>query len=239
MKKELAIIIQARTGSKRFPNKVLKRINGMSVLEILIKRIIKSKISKKIIVTTTNNSEDIKIVKLCKKNKINFYTGSKNNLIKRFIDTSKHFGVKNFVQLTADNPLIDLSVLRKMISIFNKKKYVYVTNSQIRTFPIGMDIRIFDLSALKKVKQIQSNYPEHISYFFTKHFKKIKSYNLVASKKLHRPDLRLTIDYKEDFILIKKIISKVSNFHQLNLSKIISILDNNPEFKKINIKYDR
>lgn len=239
MTKEIPIIIQARTGSKRFPNKVLKKIRNTTLLEILIKRIKKGKVTNKIIVATSNLKRDTKIINLCKKNKIDYFQGSERNLLKRFSDTADHFNINSFVQLTADNPLIDILILKKMIRIFKKKKYSYVTNSQIRSFPIGMDIRIFDVTSLKKVKQIKSNYPEHISFFFSKNFNKLKSYNLFASNKFNRPDLRLTVDYKEDFILLKKIISKVGNIHKLNLNKIISILDNNPEFKKINIKYDR
>ena len=35
----LGIIIQARLGSKRFPNKVIKKIKGLKVIEILLQRL--------------------------------------------------------------------------------------------------------------------------------------------------------------------------------------------------------
>ena len=44
MAKKLGIIIQARTNSSRFPNKVLSKINDYSIIEIIIKRL-KKKIS--------------------------------------------------------------------------------------------------------------------------------------------------------------------------------------------------
>ena len=37
------VIIQARLNSKRFPGKILKKINNKSVIEILIKRLKTSK----------------------------------------------------------------------------------------------------------------------------------------------------------------------------------------------------
>jgi len=70
---ETAIILQARLGSKRFPGKVLKKINGKTILEYTIKRLKKTKLSKNIIVATTKREEDQKIIKVAKKNKLLYF----------------------------------------------------------------------------------------------------------------------------------------------------------------------
>ena len=75
---EFAIIIQARTGSKRFPQKVLKNINeDTNVLDFLIKRILKKFNKKNLIIATTRLKEDLGICSIAKKNKIKYFTGSK------------------------------------------------------------------------------------------------------------------------------------------------------------------
>ena len=51
---KLITIIQARYNSSRFPGKVLKKYKNISYLELLIKRLQKSKTIKKIIVATSN-----------------------------------------------------------------------------------------------------------------------------------------------------------------------------------------
>ena len=61
---ENAIILQARLGSKRLPGKVLKKINGKTILEYVIKRLKKTKLSKNIIIATTKRDEDQKIKKV-------------------------------------------------------------------------------------------------------------------------------------------------------------------------------
>ena len=66
---ETAIILQARLGSKRFPGKVLKKINGKTILEYTIKRLKKTKLSKNIIVATTKREEDQKMIDSIKKKK--------------------------------------------------------------------------------------------------------------------------------------------------------------------------
>ena len=65
MKKKLGIIIEVRTGSKRFPYKCLKKINNKTILEILINRIKYLK-KIKILIYTTKLAQDDEI-KDCKK----------------------------------------------------------------------------------------------------------------------------------------------------------------------------
>ena len=53
-RKKLGIIIEARTNSKRFKNKILKKIyKNYSVLDYILKRLKTQKIIKNIVVATT------------------------------------------------------------------------------------------------------------------------------------------------------------------------------------------
>ena len=81
--------IEARMNSSRYPGKVLKKINNTTILEILFERIKKCKRIHNIVLATTRNKIDDKIVKICKKNGINYYRGSENNVLQRIIKTSK------------------------------------------------------------------------------------------------------------------------------------------------------
>ena len=71
---------------------------------------------------TTRNKIDDKIVKICKKNGINYYRGSENNVLQRIIKTSEKFNGNIIVQLTADNPIVDPEMIDYMINFFLKKK---------------------------------------------------------------------------------------------------------------------
>ena len=65
--------IQARYSSKRLPGKVLKKISNLTLLEILLKRLNKSKQISKIIILTSHKKDDRRIVSLCKKKKLIFF----------------------------------------------------------------------------------------------------------------------------------------------------------------------
>ena len=64
---DVLAITQARTGSSRFPNKVLKTIKGKSLLEIHLKRILKSKKISKLVVATTIKEKDKTISQIASK----------------------------------------------------------------------------------------------------------------------------------------------------------------------------
>ena len=87
-------IIEARMNSSRLPGKILKKINGISFLELLIKRLSLTKSINNIYVATTTNKKDDKLIKVLKENKINYFRGSENNVLDRVIKTCEKFKAK-------------------------------------------------------------------------------------------------------------------------------------------------
>ena len=58
------LCLKARVTSKRFPRKMIKKINGNSILEILIDRLKLSRKISEIIILTSKNNSDNSIVKI-------------------------------------------------------------------------------------------------------------------------------------------------------------------------------
>ena len=77
-------ILQARMSSKRLPNKMLKNIEGKTLLLRVYNQLQKSKYIKKIIVATSKSRSDDPLERYCKLNKIKVFRGSKNNVALRF-----------------------------------------------------------------------------------------------------------------------------------------------------------
>ena len=117
-----AILIQARLGSTRFPKKIIKDIDGKTVIEYMIDRLLKVFKKKNIIINTTNSVKDNKLVVIAKRNKLLYFRGSENNVLDRYLKCSKKFNVKNIIHLTSDCPLVDVDLLIRMKRIFEKKK---------------------------------------------------------------------------------------------------------------------
>ena len=228
----IAIIIQARMGSTRLPGKVLKDINGKCILEILLNRIKKSKKISKIIIATTNLKKDIDIVKFSKSNKIDYFCGSKNNLIKRYLDTSKKFNIDHIVRLTADCPLIDPQILDKLIDIYFEKNLDYCSNTcppHLSKFPDGSDIEIFSFNALKKISKLrlEKDYKEHLTKFFWKH-NKFKKF--IMNNKKNLSNFKYSVDTMDDFKKIERLIKYFKNkIYTITTDQIISYLKNDTQ----------
>src|SRR6056300_980872 len=147
---KFSVIIQARVSSKRFFGKVLKKIGKKTILEIIIQRIKKSNKIDKIVVATTKNKEDLKIISLAKKLKVNYYKGSENNVLERYYFAAKKFNIKNIIRVTADCPFTDPEIIDDLISIYKKNSVSYASNIIYPTFPDGLDLEIIDFNLLRE-----------------------------------------------------------------------------------------
>ena len=222
--------------SKRLPGKVLKKINGKPVLEVMLNRLEKIKNKFKIIVATSYTKEDEKIVQLCKRLKSDYFRGSLNDVMQRYIKCAKNYKFEHIVRLTGDAPLIDPDLVLASISEYKKRNIDYLSTTyppDSRQYPDGMDIEIFKTKDLNEFYKTNPNklFKEHVTFQFWKN--NYKCFNLKPNKNLFK--YRLTLDYEEDFLLIKNIIKNLDISCSLN--DIINYLEINPELFELNKKY--
>ena len=131
--------------------------------------------------------------------------------------------------------LIDPEIVDEMIKKHIENKTDYTSNIIKRTFPRGMDIEIFNFDTLEETYRNASKkyHREHVTPYIREHPEKFELQNIEAKEKINRPDIRITVDTKEDFELIKKILL---HFEDVNfkVDDIIDFLDKNPELYEIN-----
>ena len=199
-------LVQARVTSKRLPGKMIKKINGNSILEILIDRLKLSKRISEIIILTSKNKSDNSIVQICKLKKIKFYRGPLNNVAKRFYEIVKKKNTKSFIRICGDSPLIDHNLIDKAISKFNLKKHDLLTNIFPRTYPKGQSIEIINSKTYKDYFSLfkKKNHKEHVTTYFYDNFKKFKIHKL--KNNINQSNINLSIDTIEDFDKMKKLI---------------------------------
>src|SRR5258706_2252301 len=104
---KIIAITQARFGSTRLPGKVLKEINGKSLLQIHLERATKSKRIDELIVATTYEKESTEICRVAKKLGLKTYKGSTHDVLDRYYQSAKSEKPDYVVRITSDCPLID------------------------------------------------------------------------------------------------------------------------------------
>ena len=230
----IGCIIQARLGSTRLPGKVMKKIDGKNpVLYYVLKQVKHSQILKKIIVATTDNTNDDEIVDYLKYIKIEHYRGNEKDVLDRFYQCAKKFSLTTIVRITSDNPLVDSLIIDEMLYEFQNNNYDYMTNAIPRTFPYGTEVEIFSFNALEKAWRNPKNEKEkeHVTLHFINNPEKFKIKYFTYTKNLSF--LRWTLDENEDFILIQKIIEEIKKT-PIRLKDILQLYHKNPELFKIN-----
>ena len=208
-------LVQARVNSRRLPKKMLKKINGKSILEILVDRLKLSKKISEIIILTSKNNSDNPIIKICKSKKIRFYRGSLNNVARRFYEVIKMKKTESFMRICGDSPLIDHNLIDKAISKFDVKKYDILTNIFPRSYPKGQSIEIINSKIFQKIFLLfkNKNNKEHVTTYFYENFKKFKIYKL--KNDINQSNINLSIDTIEDFNRMKKLLF-YSNFNAIS-----------------------
>ena len=203
----MLVIIQARTSSKRFKNKILYSFYGKPLIQHVIEKIKKSK-KVKIVVSTSINKEDNKLVSFLIKNKIRYYRGPLNNVAKRLYDTAIFERENFFLRISGDSPLIDFRIINKIINIFeNNKNFDLITNVFPRTFPSGQSVEIIKTSTLgKNLKFFSKIDKEHVTRFFYRNSSKFRIKNF-ANKK-NSSIKKLSIDTLSELKLILRNFTK-------------------------------
>ena len=204
-------VIEARMNSKRLPGKVLLPAQKISMLEHLVERLKTIKIIDQIVVATTVNSKDDEIVELCQKKEINFFRGSEEDVMGRVICAAEKYFADLIVEITADCPLIDPNIVDQIIRIFLANNVDYVSNAIVRSYPDGMDTQVFSLKTLKtSYEMVNSDLEkEHVTLHIRNNPNLFSHINVIAPKNIYYPELGLTLDEKDDYILIKKIIDNL------------------------------
>ena len=236
---KLIAIIQARQDSKRFPGKILKKYKNITFLELLIKRVQKSKFIKKIVVATSTNPLDRKIKRICEKLNTYCYQGSELDVIDRYYKTAKLFKAQNIIRITGDCPLIDPKVIDKVIKNFLAKGADYATNTMPATYPDGFDVEIFSFKSLyqawkvsRKVKKFQEHVTTHI-----RENKKLKKINLDYKKDYSF--LRLTLDDPVDLKVINNVLKNFSNIYNFGIDEVIQLYKRDKSIFSENIQTRR
>lgn len=236
-KPRVVMIVQARMGSTRLPKKVLKKVMGKPLLDYQIERLRKVLSVDEIVVATTTNQEDQVLVDFCVSKKIPFFLGSSEDVLDRFYQAAKRFHADVVVRITSDCPLIDPACIEEVIQLYltHQPPYAYVSNALKRSFPIGMDAEVFSFAALEEAAK-EATAPEereHVTPFIYRHPERYACGIVTHAPNLSH--LRLTVDTREDFMLISNILEalypRTPNF---TLDDILKTLKKHPTWPQIN-----
>ncbi len=231
---KIACFLTVRTGSSRLPQKTLLTIRGKRLIEHVIDRMKLLKEVDEIILCTSTEPSDDTLEQVAREQGINVFRGSLHDKIARWLSAADKFNVDYFVTVDAaddifcDPELIDLAV-RQMKQ--NPCDYLKIPDDLV----CGGAAPCISAVALKRALEIKdTNQVEDYTTYFTE-TGLFNVRDIVADPIFHNKNVRLTMDYKEDYDFFVRIFDELSmDTNNVPLRKILEFLNKNPGLVEIN-----
>jgi glutamate-1-semialdehyde 2,1-aminomutase len=230
---KVVAVVQARMGSTRLPDKVMKPVGGVSMIELLLSRLSKSKEIDQIIVATSVDERNLPLVDHIRKLGFSCEQGSENDVLERYVQAARAYHADVVVRITGDCPLIDAELVDECIRQFKGSDVDYLSNTNPPTYPDGLDIEVFTFNALEQAAR-ETNKPfdrEHVTPYLREPGR-FKTGSIQYTSNLST--LRWTVDEPVDFAVIEKVFQHFQPRTDFSWSEVLILQQNQPELFGVN-----
>ncbi len=241
---KIGIIVQTRMGSTRLPGKVLMKADENNVmLDYSINQLKNCNNFDELVIATSKLERDDKIEEHCKSIQIDCFRGDESDVLSRHYLCAKKYSLTHIVRIPSDKPLIDPQIVDMIINFFIKNQFDYVANFEVyekdgtlefnSTYPSGTEVEMFTFDALENAwkNAVKKDEREHVTPYIYLNQKKFKI--KIIHQENNLSDLRWSLDYENDLLVIREIIKNIDG-RPILMHQIIDFLENNPKIKNYN-----
>ncbi|MEA5561127.1 aminotransferase class III-fold pyridoxal phosphate-dependent enzyme [Planktothrix agardhii] len=222
-------IVQARMGSTRFPNKVMRPILGVPMIELLLNRLSQSKLLDGIILATSQDVRNQALVNHVQGLGYEVYQGSEDDVLDRYYQAATVYKAETVIRITGDCPLVDAEVVDQAIAKFQKSNADYLSNVSPPTYPDGLDVEIFTSAALaeawKEARQLRER--EHVTPYILESGK-FRLFNITNTK--DHSGKRWTVDEPADFEVIENVFKHFAPRRNFSWLEVLALQNDRPEY---------
>jgi spore coat polysaccharide biosynthesis protein SpsF len=200
-------VVTARMASTRLPGKHMLPLAGRPALARLLERLGRSRYLDGIMFATTTGSEDDVLERVATEAGARSFRGSAEDVLDRTVRAARSVDADVIVDITGDCPLVDHGIVDRVVDAFLERRPDYAANIIPPTYPNGMDVQVYPRSVLEEVDGLTRDPAdrEHVTLYIYEHPERYRLLNLTAPPEQHWPELRLTLDTREDYALISAV----------------------------------
>mgnify|MGYP000101967317 CR=1 FL=1 len=169
---KVVLIVQARMGSVRLPEKTMMPLAGKPMLSRMIERLRRCRAVDHIVIATTELPGDDVVADLARSENMSVFRGSENDLVDRYYQAALTFEADVVVRIPADNPVPEPSEIDRIIGYHLASDNAYSSNlAQVlgNGYPDGIGAEVMEFSALKEIWQrVSDRYRRehpHLSFY--------------------------------------------------------------------------
>ena len=144
-------IVQARMGSRRFPNKMMELLEGSPVIEWVLRRSICSKMVDKVVLATSEHHRDDVLADIASELGVEVFRGSEADVLGRYAAAAEVFRADTVIRICADRPLVAPEVIDCTVETFISDTpdlaFSHTPVPEAR-WPVGFGVEVFSSEML-------------------------------------------------------------------------------------------
>jgi spore coat polysaccharide biosynthesis protein SpsF len=200
-----AIFLSIREKATRLPKKVLREIQGKTVCEHLIDRLKLARKPDLILMTTSTHDDDSILCEIATRAGISFFRGSEEDKLDRYMRAAERFGVDFMVVVDGDDLFCSEEHIDLAVDVYRQTQFDYISQEGLPLGAASFGVRLQALRAVCNLKQ------ERDTEVWGGYFTTTGRFNVhmiqVEDPVLHRPDIRMTLDYEEDLKFFQTVFA--------------------------------
>lgn len=233
MSRKLVAIVQARMGSTRLPDKVMKMIKGRPMIGLLLERLARAQKIDAIVVATSDDIRNDHLDAYVTSLGFKVFRGSENDVLDRYYRAAEAVDATDVMRITGDCPFVDPALVDECAEAYLSGDSDYLSNTAPPTYADGLDIEVITFAALDRAwrEAITVAEREHVTPYI-RESGKFSTANKTA--KTDFSDRRWTVDTPEDFAVVSAVFGHFHPRTDFSWSEILELEARKPELFKAN-----
>ncbi len=234
-------IVQARMRSSRLPAKVMADIAGRPAIALTLGRAGRAAKVDELWLACSDQGDDDPLAALAESLGVSVFRGDEDDVLSRFAAIAEQTAADVIARITGDCPFTDPEVIDTVIGRFLEGGADFVSNTQQRSYPDGLDVEVFSRDVLERT-DAEARDPflrAHVTpYMHGRLRDRLPWGGFSKAQVVYEHDfshLRWTLDEPDDLDFFRAVVPELpGDFGWLD---VISLLTRKPELTRINHRH--
>lgn len=229
----VAVIVPCRVASSRLPDKALVKLDGVPAIERCLDNCLRVRDAERVVLATTESREDAVLADHTLGGKVDFWRGSKDDVIGRFLGVCDKYDLHTVVRITGDCPAASWEIADLMLREHLESG---ADCTLVNKCAIGTAGDVFSVESLRRIHRYfgGAQYSEYMSWYYLSNPDRFTIRRVDLPPEWKR-DYRLTLDYEEDAAMFTALYGRLRiNGWRADLENNFAVLDGDPSIPAIN-----
>ena len=215
------VFLQVRLDSSRLPRKALLPLADRTVVEHAMRALLSIGADVNALLTDEESADEL--AAYAREYGFEVFVGSKDDVLRRYTDAARHFGVDRFVRATGDNPLVSGECARRICELHSSEAADY---SGFRGLPLGTGVECVETEALLEAERlsVRRYHREHVCPYIYEHPERFFISQPEAPYAYRFPEGRVTLDTEEDYRRLQEIYRLAYKGEPVDIGALVQIL---------------